>query len=143
MNKYLVGLVYHDPYGYAMWNAGHIEDYESTTGIFINAENEADAIAWGEQIAQRLFESTNPAETMPWKSFDYHCWIEKDWQKSSWNHCFDFFQNVNFGEWPDIRNMGTDAYVQWQLQHGKIKQKEYDDWLAWNKKKADWLEMRK
>ena len=112
MNKYLVGMVYHEPDNYSLWMNGVIEDYESSTGIFIYADNESDAIMWGERIAEKLFVKCNPDEVSSWKSFSYDCWIE-NMENSSWSHAFDFFQRVNFGVMPDFDLMGTEAYKKW------------------------------
>jgi hypothetical protein len=55
LKKYLVGIVYHDPESWKCWKSGIIEDYESSTGVFIIAGSEQDAIQWGEKIAEKLF----------------------------------------------------------------------------------------
>ena len=111
--EYLVGIMYHEPESYELWNKGIIEDYESSTAIFISADSETDAIAWGKIIADKLFKNSNPIELKSWADFEYHCWIE-DVKNSSWKHCFSFFQRVNAGELPDLNKMGSDAYAQWQ-----------------------------
>lgn len=105
-------MVYHEPDSYALWKKGVIEDYESSTGIFIYADSESDAINWGEKIAEQLFIMRNPDEPNSWKSFSYDCWIE-DEDGSGWSHAFDFFQKVKFGEMPDFGLMGTEAYKEW------------------------------
>jgi len=109
MKTYLVGMFYHDQQDNDLWEAGVIEEYESSTGIFITAGSEQEAISWGEQIASKLFKITNPNEGKSWNSFGHNCWIENI-ENSNWKHCFDFFQNVKFGEMPDFSNMGSSAY---------------------------------
>ncbi len=143
MTKYLVGMIYHDPVSYEMWKSGHIEDFESTTGIFITSENEPEAIAWGEQIAQMLFERINASETNSWKSFGYTCWILDDWKNSHWKHCLEFFQSVNIHEIPGLEKMGSEAYVKWQLANGKITQEEFDSIEKQNAMFAEWMEKRR
>jgi hypothetical protein len=96
-----------------MWENGVIEDYESSTGIFIQSDSEEDALSWAENIGDRLFKKENPNETKDWKSFGHFCWIENDWNNSGWSHCLDFFQNIEVGQFPDFENMGTTAYKQW------------------------------
>jgi len=113
MEKYLVGILYHEPEPYQLWERGITEDFESSTGIFINADSEEKAIAWAENIGEELFKLENPDELKSWKSFSHFCWIEKDWDNSGWNHCFDFFQIVDDGVSPDFEKMGTKAYVKW------------------------------
>jgi len=113
MKKYLVGISYHEPEPYALWGKGVIEDFESSTGIFINAASEEEAIAWAEKIAAKLFAKENPKETMSWESFGHDCWIEDDWEKSGWSHCLDFFQTVDVEQYPLFELMGTRAYSIW------------------------------
>jgi hypothetical protein len=113
MEKYLVGISYHDPESYESWEKGMLEDYESSTGIFINANSSEEAISWGEIIGEELFKKENPNESRSWKSFEHFCWIEEDWKVSGWEHCFDFFQNVDIGIHPDYEKMGSNAYLKW------------------------------
>ena len=113
MDKYLVGISYHEPETYKLWKKGLIEDYESSTGIFINANSRNEAIAWGKKIGERLFQKENPKEIKNWNSFGHFCWIEEDWNKSGWKHCFDFLQTVNIGIYPDFDKMGSKAYANW------------------------------
>lgn len=120
MKKYLVGISYHEPESYDSWKKGIIEDYESSTGIFIVANSKNEAISWAEEIGEKLFQKENPNELSSWKSFEYDCWIEHDWEKSGWSHCLDFFQTINYGELPDLNKMGTKAYIEW-IENKKFK----------------------
>lgn len=113
MKKFLIGISYHEPETYKIWEDGIIEDYESSTGIFIQADSEKKAISWAEKIGDKLFKIVNPQETKDWKSFGHFCWVEKDWDKSGWSHCLDFFQDVKIGQFPDFDKMGTTAYKKW------------------------------
>jgi hypothetical protein len=113
MKKYLVGISYHDPESYGLWLKGYMEDYESSTGIFIWASDKEEALAWGEKIAEALFKIENPDETQSWESFGHFCWIEDDLEKSGWMHCMAFFQTVEVGVFPIIEKMRTQAYVEW------------------------------
>ena len=47
MQTFLIGLMYHEPESWRLWNAGVISDYESSTGVFVDAQTEQDALAWG------------------------------------------------------------------------------------------------
>jgi hypothetical protein len=136
-------MIYHDPVSYELWNSGIIEDYESSTGVFITAKNEIEAIAWGEQIAQKLFERLNPWEINAWKSFGYTCWLIEDEKTSYWKHCLDFFQSVDAHEIPDFEKMGADAYVKWQLEKGMIDQEEFDAHEVRKSMFAEWMEKRR
>ena len=59
MEEYLIGICYHEPEPWRLFQQGVIEDYESSTGIFITAPSEADAISWGEHIAEALHRFVN------------------------------------------------------------------------------------
>ena len=96
-----------------MWRKGKTEDFESSTGIFINANSKEEAIAWGEKIGVYLFKKENPNELKSWKSFGHSCWVEEDWDRSGWKHCLDLFQIVEAGVIPDLEKMRTQAYSDW------------------------------
>jgi hypothetical protein len=122
MAVYLIGIQFHEPESFALWKKGVIEDYESSTGIFIEAVSEEVAIGWGEKVAQTLLCRANSDESLVWKDFGYFCWVEKQ-EDSPWTHCFSFFQQIRTGEWPDFDQMGVDAYSRWASANGII----YDD----------------
>jgi hypothetical protein len=114
MEKYLVGISYHEADYYESSEKEIYEDYESSTGIFITANSPEEAIAWGEIVGDALFKIKNPNETKSWESFGHYCWIEEDWEESSWEHCFDFLQSVDQGTHPAYENMGIEAYLKWR-----------------------------
>lgn len=95
--------MFHEPERFRLWNLGSIEDYESTTGIFIMAESEQKAIAWAEQVADGLFIKINPNEAFTWKSM-YDCWIIKEPSTSYWAHCLDSFPCIHENEMPDFES---------------------------------------
>lgn len=114
MPQYLIGMMFHEPEPFAQWNRGLIEDYESSTGLFIEAPSAPEVIAWGEQVAQALLRRVNYDDSLDWKSFGYFCWLEESPETSCWNHCLDFFLRVRVSQMPDLEQMGTAAYVRWQ-----------------------------
>lgn len=114
MPQYLVGIMFHEPEAFELWNRGIIEDYESSTGLFVDADSPTQAIAWGENVGQQLLRHVNRDDSLDWKVFGYHCWIEPSPSTSSWNHCLDFFLQVRVGQIPDLDQMGTEAYRRWQ-----------------------------
>ena len=116
MFEYLVGIMYHEPESFALWNRGVIEDYESSTGLFITADTAEDAIRWGEEVAHALLRHANNDSALDWNGFGYFCWVEESPRDSGWGHCLGFFQHVRAGEWPDLSRMTTAAYSRW-LQH--------------------------
>jgi hypothetical protein len=119
MAEYLVGMKYHTPEGWDRYRLGiDVWNYESSTGIFINAPTSNAAIAWGEKIAEALFRRVNSDDTLDWKRFGYRCWIEKSPDTSHWKHCLSFFQRIKVGEWPDFEAMGSAAYIRWANENG-------------------------
>lgn len=118
MATYLIGMLYHEPDMWALYQKSVIEDYESSTGIFIDAPSPEAAIAWGEIVAEALLRKANTDETLDWKALGYWCWIEKNPQDSNWKHCLSFFQNIKAGEWPSLEAMITSAYIQWAKNNG-------------------------
>ena len=117
MSKYLVGICYHEPEAWQLFQKGIIEDYESSTAVFIEADSESEAIQWGEKIAEIFHGRMNEDSTLDWSAL-YNCWIE-DIETSSWVHCFSFFQTVRVGELPDLDSMGTIAYEKWLIENNK------------------------
>lgn len=113
MPEYLVGIMFHEPGPMALRNRGVIEDYESTAGIFVQAESPEDAVAWGEQIGEALLRDVNCDPTLDWRLLGYYCWVEESPSTSRWRHCLEFFQHVRRGEMPDFNRMTADAYARW------------------------------
>jgi hypothetical protein len=114
MREYLVGLMYHDLESFAQWKRGEIEDYESTTGVFIEAESESDALQWGGIIANGLLQYVTRDPSLTREQFGYDCWIEPDAGQSGWSHCLDFFPHVRCGQMPILDRMTSDAYAEWK-----------------------------
>ncbi|MCA9096000.1 MAG: hypothetical protein KDA68_21115 [Planctomycetaceae bacterium] len=119
MMTYLIGIMFHEPEGFDLWNRGIVEDYESNTGLFVEAESEAEAIAWGEQVGTALLRDVNRDYSLDWKASGYYCYLENP-QTTGWKHCLDFFQHVKVGQMPDLNLMTANAYSQWCEQHPKL-----------------------
>jgi hypothetical protein len=115
MPEYLVGICYHEPEPFALWQRGVIEDYESSTGLWVAAESPDEAVAWGKRVGEALHRMVNGDPSADW-GVDYSCWLEESPATSCWAHCLDFFQRVRVGEMPRLDQMGTEAYVRWQEQ---------------------------
>jgi hypothetical protein len=113
MPEYLVGICYHEPEPFALWKRGVLEDYESSTGLWVIAESPEEAIRWGEHVGEALHRKVNGDPVADWRA-DYSCWLEESPKTSCWAHCLDFFQRVQVGEMPPLDEMGTEAYVRWQ-----------------------------
>ena len=114
---YLVGMLYHEPESRALYQKGIIEDFESSTGIFIRARSSREAIAWAETVAEILLRKLNGDVSLDWKALGYHCWIEEDPRAFDWKHCLSFLQKVKVGELPNFDKMGTAAYKKWTVKN--------------------------
>lgn len=114
MTEYLIGFSYHEPEPYALWQRGAIEDFESSTGLWVTANTVAEAISWGERVAEMLHRRVNNDPVADWTKAGHCCWVEESPTTSCWAHCLDFFQRVRVGEIPPLDCMGTNAYVRWQ-----------------------------
>lgn len=113
-----IGFCFHEPEAWAQFQRGIIEDFESSTGVFIQASTKEEAIAWGEIVATELLRHLNQDPTLDWKQLGYFCWIEENPETSSWKHCLSFFRHIKTGEMPDLTKMGTPAYVVWAKENG-------------------------
>ncbi|MDO5653826.1 MAG: hypothetical protein Q4G39_06950 [Brachymonas sp.] len=118
MTEYLLGILYHEPKTWALYQKGIVEDCESSTGVFIAASSPESAIEWGEKIAEALLRKVNSDETLDWKGLGYYCWLEESPSTSHWKHCLPFFQHVKTGEWPNFEAMGNLAYTEWAKNNG-------------------------
>lgn len=54
---------YHGPEPRQLFERGAIEDYESTTGVFIKAASAVEALIWCEAIAQEFLRQCNGDRT--------------------------------------------------------------------------------
>ncbi|HEV7281192.1 MAG TPA: hypothetical protein VGN57_13395 [Pirellulaceae bacterium] len=113
MPTFLVGILYHEPIWRRLWLEGAIEDCESSTGLFVEASDAAEAIAWGERVGAELLRCVNRDPALEWKALGYRCWIVADPSSSEWNHCLGFFQRVAAGEMPSLDAMTAAAYDRW------------------------------
>jgi hypothetical protein len=88
MERYLLGISFHYPEDYVKYEKGISEDFEGSTGIFVKASNEKEALDWAKEIGSTLFKRLNPGESKTWESFGHYAWIEKDLESSGWRHCY-------------------------------------------------------
>jgi hypothetical protein len=116
MHVFLVGIMFHEPESFALWNQGVIEDYESSTGCYIEAPSVEDALAWGESIGAALLRYLNADDSLDWKGMGYYCWLEDSPETSNWKHCLDHFHRVKQGEMPDFDQMTSEAYRLWEAK---------------------------
>jgi hypothetical protein len=114
MPRYLIGFSYHDPDSYARWQRGEMEDFESSTGLWVWATTPEQALEWGRRVAAEFqCDLLDDATTDSWGAAGHHAWIEEIPEDSGWNHCLSFFSEVRPGQMPDFTRMGTDAYLRW------------------------------
>jgi hypothetical protein len=114
MPEYLVGLSYHEPVAHVLWQRGVIEDYESSTGLWVTADTPAEAVAWAERVAEALYRGLNSDPVADWAEAGHFCWVEESPSTSAWAHCLDFFPRVRVGEMPELSRLGSEAYRRWQ-----------------------------
>lgn len=116
MPEFLVGIMFHEPKPYALWQKGVIEDYECSTACFIDATSKEEALSWGKSIGVQLLRHVNNDPTLDWQELGYFCWIEEPTENSVWSHCAEFFQHVRDGELPELVRKTTQAYSDWMAE---------------------------
>jgi hypothetical protein len=115
---YLVGFTFHEPEGWILFQRGIVEDCESSTGLFVEAEVPDAALKWAAHVASELLKHVNRDPSLDWEALGDWCWIEEDPERSPWSHCLAFFQCVKVGEMPDLSEMGAEAYTRWAKRNG-------------------------
>ena len=114
MNEYLIGIEYHEPEAWNLWQQGELEDYESSTGLFVFANSIDEAILWAEKVGEELLRFVNSDQVLNYSALGYSCWHEPSIEKSGWLHCISHFQHVTVGEMPTLEKMTTKAFESWQ-----------------------------
>jgi hypothetical protein len=117
MPAFLYGFGYEDK-DEMEYNRLTNSDFESSTGVLIDAPSEADALAWGIEISEAFLRHIHRDPAVSWKALNYAHWIEADPESCSWKHCLSFFPRVRVGELPDFSQMTSEAYVRWSKEHG-------------------------
>jgi hypothetical protein len=117
MNEYLIGIEYHEPENWKLWQQGEIEDYESSIGLFVLANSSDEAISWAEKVGEKLLRFVNSDLLLNYSELGYSCWHEPSLEESGWSHCVSYFQHVTVGEMPTLERMTTKAYEEWQLKN--------------------------
>ena len=112
MPDYLFCFGYEDR-DQAAVNESHCTDYESSTGVFIDAPDEHEALKWGQEIAERFLHHERQDVTVSWRGNRYGHWIEKDPEHSPWAHCLSSLPRVRVGQLPDFSTMTHEAYAAW------------------------------
>jgi hypothetical protein len=116
MPTFLYGFGYEDK-DEMEYNRRTDSDFESSTGVFIDAPSETDALAWGREISEAFLRHAHGDPAASWKALDYAHWIEADPASCSWKHCLSFFPRVRVGEFPDFSRMTPEAYSDWSREH--------------------------
>ena len=114
--EFLIIFQYHEPEPFRLFEQGDIEEYESSTGVYIEAETAEHAHEWGEFVAGELLRHCNANRALEWKRFGYPCWIETTPEESPWNNCLGFFQRIQAGQLPELDEMDTAAYQCWSAK---------------------------
>jgi len=117
MTEYLIGIMFHEPEAWKLWSKGIIEDYESSTGLYVEADSLQEAMSWAETVGEKLLKYVNEDDSLNYKELGYYCWHEPNIEESGWSHCLGHFQHVKAGEMPVLENMSTKAYEKWQNEN--------------------------
>jgi|SRR5215469_9861794 len=119
MNTYLVGIGWSDPEEVRAYVcAGLDDDPCCSTALFITAENETTARAWGREVCQKYMGYLFAGKNYRAEELEVHCWIEAEPKNCRWSHCLDFFQRVHVGHVPEFPKMTAEAYVNWCKKAG-------------------------
>jgi hypothetical protein len=119
MPDFLVGFSFHEPEPFSQWQRGLIEDYESSTGLWVTANTGEEAIIWGQQVAEVLHRYVNDNPSADWRADGHSCWLEESPAESCWKHCLSYFQRVRVGEMPPLDQMDTESYIRWRERESK------------------------
>jgi hypothetical protein len=57
-------------------NDAHGWDDEDSQGVLIEADNEASALAWGQEISERFIQLLFKDKSVSWRRLGYASWIE-------------------------------------------------------------------
>lgn len=109
MAEFLIGILFHEPEPYRLWQAGIVEDLESSAGLFVEAKDADSALAWGEQVGQALLVHANSDPTVHWKEAGYYCWLVEDPASSVWHDRLEAFPHVSAGQMPALVQMTSTA----------------------------------
>jgi hypothetical protein len=119
MSPFLVGISWCDPEEVAAYKrVGLDDDPRCSTGIFIDADTEDDALSWGNAVATKYMNYLFQGKNYVPEALEVFCWVEANPETSSWKHCLPFFQRVPVGQYPDFQKMTTEAYCQWCKENG-------------------------
>jgi hypothetical protein len=115
--KYLVTVYYVDPDVYQQYLDGEFDtfedfDYVASTGLYINAESEEKAVDWGKEIAKEYCDFFFKEKNYDFNYEDFGCYSHAN-IKNGWEHCLEFFQIINDGEFPDFNKMKVAVYLEW------------------------------
>ncbi len=116
MCEYLIGFTYHYPADFQLWQRGVIEDFESSTAVFVTATSLSDALQWASVVATRLLNHVHQTNDLNMHQFGHHCWHEVGPATGTWPHSMSFFQHVEFGEMPVLDRMTKEVYSNWMIE---------------------------
>ena len=119
MSTFLVGIGWSDPEEVAAYErVGLDDDPRCSTGLFLDASTQEEALSWAEKVAANYMEFLFRQKQHPQKAFEVFCWVEQRPESSAWKHCLGFFQRIAVGQFPDFQNMTTEAYTEWCRRAG-------------------------
>ncbi|MGL1935433.1 MAG: hypothetical protein OCD01_10445 [Fibrobacterales bacterium] len=99
---YLIGFLYHQPRTMNLFNAGMLNEYESSSGFYVSASSKENAFEWGEKVAEKIFQDLNNDPTLTLKKSGYHAWVIDVPEQSSWRNKLETFPKIDIGEFPHL-----------------------------------------
>ncbi|MGL1902567.1 MAG: hypothetical protein OCC49_10555 [Fibrobacterales bacterium] len=100
--EYLIGFLYHQPRTMNLFNAGMLNEYESSSGFYVTAPDEQSAFTWGEAVAEKIFQDLNNDSTLSLKKSNYYVWVVDSPEKSNWRNKLNTFPKIAIGEFPHL-----------------------------------------
>lgn len=99
MLKYEFSFGYESPQEFA-YNSSHGTDDESSISLYIEAETEAIALEWGQEVAEAYIKWLFEDASISWKSMRYSFGIEGQTEHISFGDIY-----VKCGELPDFTQL--------------------------------------
>jgi hypothetical protein len=98
MKRFLFNFGYGTPASES-YNKAHGTDDEFCKAIFVEAEDEKSALAWGQEIAEAYTKWLYKDDKVSWKAMKYANWIETDPEQ---HYDPSRIMNVRLGEYPNF-----------------------------------------
>ncbi len=102
MPRYLYIFTFQSPEQRAAAASNPATAEESSRGLFIRAEAEDQALAWGTEIAEAFVKTLFSDPAVSWKSLHYDHWLETRPEKEYPKDILAALPEVDCGQFPDF-----------------------------------------